>query len=62
MAEENSMNSFTKIDSCYFGEYCNFFFFFSPFFFFFFFFPLRLNFDKLYLVIQKLPKIQTFTI
>lgn len=57
MAEENSMNSFTKIDSCYFGEYCSFFFFFFVFPFF-----LRLNFDKLYLVIQKLPKIQTFTI
>lgn len=58
MAEENSMNSFTKIDPCYIGEYCDFFPFFSVFLFFF----LRLNFDKLYLVIQKLPKIQTFTI
>lgn len=52
------MNSFTKIDPCYIGEYCDFFPFFSVFLFFF----LRLNFDKLYLVIQKLPKIQTFTI
>lgn len=59
MAEENSMNGFTKIDPCYFGEYCKFF---SFFFFFSFSFFLRLNFDKLYLVIQKLPKIQTFTI
>lgn len=36
------MNSFTKIDPCYIGEYCNFFPFFFQFFFFFF---LRLNFD-----------------